>query len=169
MVSSSRQWTAINTVQFEIGNPPKETLVRLYNQVYSNQDWLPPELGASQPVIKPKGIDDVPVMTLTLYDPVNGHTGEELTRLAHMLEVALKRVPGTRDVYTVGGVPDRVDIHFDPALLAGYGLSLDDIATALQAANSSSQPVRITRDRLSVPVHAGLLLADVEIVRNLVI
>ncbi|MFO7994918.1 MAG: efflux RND transporter permease subunit, partial [Marinobacter sp.] len=93
--SVSRQGRAVITVQFEVGIPRQEALVRLYNQVYSNQDWLPANLGASQPVIKPKGIDDVPVMTLTLYDPANGQTGEELTRLAHMLEVALKRVPGT--------------------------------------------------------------------------
>ncbi len=46
-------------------------------------------------------------MTLTLYDRTGTHSGEELTRLAHMLEVALKRVPGTRDIYTVGGVHDR--------------------------------------------------------------
>ncbi|MBK1872312.1 efflux RND transporter permease subunit [Marinobacter sp. 1-3A] len=167
--SVSRQGQAVITVQFEVGIPRKEALVRLYNQVYSNQDWLPPELGASQPVIKPKGIDDVPVMTLTLYDPVNGHTGEELTRLAHMLEVALKRVPGTRDVYTVGGVPDRVDIHFDPALLAGFNLTLGDIRDALKAANASAQETRITRDNLSIPVQAGTLLESVDDVRSLVV
>ncbi|MBK1851305.1 efflux RND transporter permease subunit [Marinobacter sp. 1-4A] len=167
--SVSRQGQAVITVQFEVGIPRKEALVRLYNQVYSNQDWLPPELGASQPVIKPKGIDDVPVMTLTLYDPVNGHTGEELRRLAHMLEVALKRVPGTRDVYTVGGVPDRVDIHFDPALLAGFNLTLGDIRDALKAANASAQETRITRDNLSVPVQAGTLLESVDDVRSLVV
>ncbi|MBU2872674.1 efflux RND transporter permease subunit [Marinobacter salexigens] len=167
--SVSRQGLAVITVQFEVGIPRKEALVRLYNQVYSNQDWLPPELGASQPVIKPKGIDDVPVMTLTLYDPVNGHTGEELTRLAHMLEVALKRVPGTRDVYTVGGVPDRVDIHFDPALLAGFNLTLGDIRDALKAANASAQETRITRDNLSIPVQAGTLLESVNDVRSLVV
>lgn len=167
--SVSRQGQAVITVQFEVGIPQQEALVRLYNQVYSNQDWLPSDLGATQPVIKPKGIDDVPVMTLTLYDPVNGHTGEELTRLAHMLEVALKRVPGTRDVYTVGGVPDRVDIRFDPALLAGFNLTLGDIRDALKAGNASSQEVRITRDNLSIPVQAGTLLESVDDVRGLVV
>src|SRR6056297_3141060 len=167
--SVSRQGQAVITVQFEVGIPRQEALVRLYNQVYSNQDWLPANLGATQPVIKPKGIDDVPVMTLTLYDPVNGQTGEELTRLAHMLEVALKRVPGTRDVYTTGGIPDRVDIRFDPALLAGFNLTIDDIRNALAAANTSSQEARITRDNLSIPVQAGTLLETVEDVRRLVV
>ncbi|MGM0951588.1 MAG: efflux RND transporter permease subunit [Pseudomonadota bacterium] len=167
--SVSRQGQALVTVQFEVGIERQEALVRLYNQVYSNQDWLPQGLGASQPVIKPRGIDDVPVMTLTLYDPTDTHTGEELTRLAHMLEVALKRVPGTRDIYTVGGVPDRVDIVFDPALLAGFGLTTDDIETALNSANASSQEARVTRNNLSIPVQAGTLLESLEDVRQLVV
>ncbi|KAA1174392.1 efflux RND transporter permease subunit [Marinobacter salinexigens] len=167
--SVSRQGQAVITVQFEVGVPRQEALVRLYNQVYSNQDWLPPELGALQPVIKPRGIDDVPVMTLTLFDPSSRHSGEELTRLAHMLEVALKRVEGTRDVYTVGGIPDRVDIRFDPALLAGFQLTLSDVTGALQAANSSTEETRITRNNLSIPVQAGTLLENLEDVRRLVV
>ncbi|MBW7472065.1 efflux RND transporter permease subunit [Marinobacter sp. M216] len=167
--SVARQGQAVITVEFDVGVVRQEALVRLYNQVYSNQDWLPANLGTTQPVVKPKGIDDVPVMTLTLYDPANGHTGEELTRLAHMLEVALKRVPGTRDIYTVGGVPDRVDVRFDPALLAGFGLTVGDIQNALQTANTSSQESRVTRNNLSIPVQVGTLLASVEDIRRLVV
>jgi len=167
--SVSRQGQAVITIQFRVGVSRQEALVRLYNQVYSNQDWLPPDLGATTPLIKPRSIDDVPIMTLTLYDPGQRFGAEEMTRLAHMLEVELKRVPGTRDIYTVGAIPDRVNIHFDPALMAGYELSLGDITQALQAANSSTQPVRITRDGLSIPVQAGRLLESVESVRDLVI
>ncbi|PPK53240.1 efflux RND transporter permease subunit [Marinobacter persicus] len=167
--SVSRQGQAVITVQFEVGIERQEALVRLYNQVYSNQDWLPPGLGASQPLIKPRSIDDVPVMTLTLYDPTGTHAGEELTRLAHMLEVALKRVPGTRDIYTVGGIPDRVDVVFNPALLSGFGLTTADIANALNAANASSQESRVTQGNVSIPVQAGTLLESVADVKRLVV
>ncbi|WP_166259376.1 efflux RND transporter permease subunit [Marinobacter salicampi] len=167
--SVSRQGQAVITVEFEVGVPRQEALVRLYNKVYSNQDWLPQNLGASQPLVKPKGIDDVPVMTLTLYDPENRHSGEALTRLAHMLEVALKRVPGTRDVYTVGGTPDRVDVRVDPALLKGYNLAIDDLRNALEAGNASSQEARVTQDGVSIPVQAGTLIDNVETVRELVV
>ncbi len=167
--SVSRQGMAVITVQFKVGVTRQEALVRLYNQVYSNQDWLPADLGVTQPLIKPRSIDDVPIMSLTLYDPQQRYAGTELTQMAHMLEVALKRIPGTRDIYTVGGVPVRVDIHFDPALLAGYGLTLDDISLALQAANASSQGLRTTRDGLSIPVQAGQLLERIDDIRNLVV
>ncbi len=167
--SVSRQGRAVITVAYEVGVPRQEALVRLYNKVYSNQDWLPQDLAATQPLIKPKGIDDVPIMTLTLYDPDNGHAGEELTRLAHALEVELKRIPGTRNIYTQGGIPDRVDVRIDPAMLKGFNLTVDDLRRALQSANTSSQEARITQDGISIPVQAGTLLESVETLRQLVV
>ncbi|MBS3804190.1 MAG: efflux RND transporter permease subunit [Oleiphilaceae bacterium] len=167
--SVSRQGQAVITVEYEVGVPRQEALVRLYNKVYSNQDWLPRNLGASQPLIKPKGIDDVPIMTLTLYDPANRHAGEDLTRLAHMLEVELKRIPGTRDIFTRGGIPDRVDVRIDPAMINGFNLTVDDLRRALQAANASSQETRITRDGVSIPLQAGTLLDSVDTLRRLVV
>ena len=167
--SVSRPGQAVITLEYEVGLPRQEALVRTYNQVYSNQDWLPPDLGTRQPLVKPRGIDDVPVMTLTLFDPDERHGGEELTRLAHLLEVALKRIPGTRDVYTIGGIADRVEVRLDPARLNGVGLTLDDLQNALAAANTSSRETRVTRDGLSLPLQAGTLLEEVADVRHLVV
>ncbi|MBS3744967.1 MAG: efflux RND transporter permease subunit, partial [Wenzhouxiangellaceae bacterium] len=167
--SMSSHGQAVITVQFEVGVPRQEALVRLYNKVFSNRDWFPEDLGASQPVVKPQGIDDVPIVTLTLFDPQERHSGEDLTRLAHTLEIALKRVPGTRDVYTVGGTPDRVDVRFDPARVAGHGLVLEDLADAIRAANTSGVESRITRDGVSVPVAPGTLLDSAETLRELVV
>ena len=65
--STSRPGMAVLTVEYTVGVDRQPAIVRLYNQVYSNQDWLPPGLAVGQPLIKPKGIDDVPVMALTLW------------------------------------------------------------------------------------------------------
>ncbi len=91
--SVSRPGMAVLTVQFKVGVPHTEALVRLYNTVNSNRDWVSPNLGIGEPIIKPKGIDDVPVVTLTLWseDPQAG--AYELERAAHAAEVELKRVP----------------------------------------------------------------------------
>ena len=167
--SMSRQGGALITVQFEVGVPRQQALVRLHNKVESNRDWFPRDLGAGQPVVKPRGIDDVPVMTLTLYDPEGRQSGEDLTRLAHTLEAELKRVPGTRDIDTVGGIRDRVDVHVKPAKLAGYNLSIEDLHKALNEANSSGRETRIVRNRVSVPVQAGTLLSDTETLETLVV
>lgn len=167
--SVSRQGRAVITVQYKVGIPRNQALVRLYNKIYSNQDWLPRNLGASQPLIKPKGIDDVPIMTLTLFDPSNRLSGGELTKLSHALEVELKRIPGTRDIYTRGGIPDRVDVHIDLAMLKGYDLTIEDLRYALQSANDSSQEARITQAGISIPLKAGTLIDSVETLRQLVV
>lgn len=61
-----RPGMAVITVEFVVGEPRREAIVRLYNQVFSNQDWVPPNLGVGPPLVRPMGIDDVPVMALTL-------------------------------------------------------------------------------------------------------
>ena len=76
--SVSRPGMATLTIQYEVGEDRTAAIVRLYNAVYSNQDWMPPGTGVLQPIIKPKGIDDVPTVTLTLW------TEDELS-LIHIL------------------------------------------------------------------------------------
>ena len=167
--SLSAPGRAVITVQFEVGIPRQEALVRLYNQVFSHSDWFPDDLGASPPVVRPLGIDDVPILSLTLFDPAGRHSADDLTRLARALEVELKRVPGTRDVFTIGAVPDRVDVIFDPALLAGLGLSVSDLGAAIRAANTAGAEVRITRDGLSIPIEPGQPLSEVDALPGLVV
>ena len=101
--SVSRPGMAVLTVQFKVGVPRTEALVRLHDTIQANRDWVTPEMGVGEPIVKPKGIDDVPIMTLTLWtaDPQRG--AFELERIAHSAEVELKRVPGTREVQTLGG------------------------------------------------------------------
>jgi hypothetical protein len=123
------------TVQFEVGEGRTESLVRLYNAVFSNQDWRPDNVGILPPIVKPKGIDDVPIVSATLWtdDPERGTS--ELLKVAHTLEAEIKRVPGTRDVYTIGGAQDIVHVELDPQLVAGFGMTLEDLRFALTASN----------------------------------
>ena len=66
--SVARPGVAVVTVQFKVGVPRTEALVRLYDVLNANQDWLPRDLGTLAPIVKPKGIDDVPVLAVTLWD-----------------------------------------------------------------------------------------------------
>src|SRR5450755_1888193 len=135
VMSTSRPGLAIVTVQFKVGVPRTEALVRLYDTVNSNADWLPKGLGVLDPIIKPKGIDDVPIVTLTLYSK-NAATGPyDLERVAHSVEADLKRVAGTREVTTVGGPGRAVLVEMDPARMNGAGVTVSDLRMALQSAN----------------------------------
>jgi multidrug efflux pump subunit AcrB len=166
--SVSRPGMAVLTVEFQVGVPRQDALVRLYNQVYSNQDWAPRGLGVGQPLVRPMGIDDVPVMSLTLSgDDARGAT--ELAEVAHTLETELKRVPGTRDVYTIGA-PDRaVVVELDATRLAAYGMTPSDLAAALASANVVQQAGERVGADAQVPVTAGTWLADADEVANLIV
>ena len=168
--SISRPGMAVLTVEFEVGVQRQPALVRLYNQVFSNADFLPQRAGVGQPIVKPKGIDDVPVMALTLWSDDPHMDATALGEVAHTLEAELKRVPGTRDVYTIGA-PDRsVLVTLDAAKLAAYGMSGNDLAQALQAANMVHQAgERVDASQGAVPVTAGSYLASAEDVAGLVI
>ena len=167
--STSRAGSALITVEFAVGVPRQEALVRLYNQVYSNADWAPPGLGVGQALVRPMGIDDVPVMALTLWtdDPARGAT--ELAEVAHSLEAEIKRVPGTRDVYTIGAPERAVVVELDATRLASHGMTVDDLAGALAAANTVTQAGDRVAAGQVLPLTAGQYLADAQQVSELVI
>jgi multidrug efflux pump subunit AcrB len=167
--SVSRRGMAALTVEFQVGESRTDAIVRLYNAIYSNQDWLPPDAGIGQPIVKPKGIDDVPIVTLTLWtdDPARG--GYELAQVAHALEAELKRVAGTRDVYTIGGAPRVVRVQLDPARLAAHGIALDELRMALDSANRSADAGAVIHDNHEIPVQAGTFLVEPEEVGELVV
>ncbi|WP_028484733.1 efflux RND transporter permease subunit [Thioalkalivibrio sp. ALE17] len=167
--SVSRPNMAQITIQFEVGEDRTAALVRLYNQVFSNQDWLPPGLGVGEPIIKPMGIDDVPIVNVTLWteDPERG--GHDLLRVAHGIEAELKRVPGTRDIYTVGGPDHVVHVRFKPETLAAYNLSVDDLRTSLQASNFSRDAGQLYQDDEEILVQAGDFITEPEAFASLVV
>ncbi len=167
--SVSRGGMAVLTVQFEVGEARSQALLHLYNAVYSNQDWRPQGVGILPPLVKPKGIDDVPILTATLWtdDPARG--GHELLQVAHAIEADIKRVTGTRDVYTVGGAPDTVQIELDLQRVAGYGLALDDLRFALTASNVVRDAGDLVAGGVETPVQAGTFLASRDDVAGLIV
>jgi len=167
--SVSRPGLAVLTVQFEVGQRRNDAIVRLYNSVFSHQDWLPAKLGVGQPIVKPKGIDDVPIVSLTLWtkDPARG--GFDLQQVAHAIEAELKRVAGTRDIYTIGGADQVVRVLLDPQRLAAYHIALDDLRAALSAANVAHEAGALVANNQEVLVRAGDLLSSAEDVASLVV
>ena len=135
VMSISSPGLAVMTVQFKVGVPRTEALVRLYDTINSNADWLPRGLGVLAPIIKPKGIDDVPIVTLTLFSKNSATGAYDLERVAHSIEADLKRVPGTREITTIGGPGRAVLVELDPARMAGSNITVTDLRGALQSAN----------------------------------
>ncbi|WP_242567529.1 efflux RND transporter permease subunit, partial [Vibrio cholerae] len=154
---------------FKVGVPRNDAVVRIYNKLYSNKDWMPQGVGVGEPIIKPKGIEDVPIVTITLADKSDRFDQQQLTQVAHGLETELKRIPGTRDIYTIGGQNTIVDVRLDPAKMNGFGITLDQLNQSLPAANQSSPMLRLTHDNQEFPVQVGQFLTRVEEVKQLVV
>ncbi|MBK8993815.1 MAG: efflux RND transporter permease subunit [Gammaproteobacteria bacterium] len=167
--SASAPGMAALTVRFEVGEQRTDAIVRLYNAFYSNQDWMPAGVGVGAPLIKPKGIDDVPIFTATLWSENPALGAADLLRVAHAVEAQLQRVPGTREIATTGG-PDRaVRVEFDPQRLAAYGLSLADLRTALASANAARDAGGIVDEGQEMLVQAGTFLVTPEEVADVVV
>ena len=169
VTSVSRPGLAVITVQFEVGVPRTEALVRLYDTVSANRDWLPKGLGVGEPIIKPKGIDDVPIVNLTLYATRDGQGAFELERVAHAMEADLKRVHGTREVVTLGGPGRAINIVLDPARLRAAGVTLADLRSALLGANLSMPAGRTVEGDRAITIESGTFLGDARAVADLVV
>ncbi|GAB1130138.1 MAG: efflux RND transporter permease subunit [Shewanella algae] len=169
LYSFSQPDGAMIIVIFEVGVPRNEAIVKLYNQIYSNLDKLPRAAGVGDPLIKPMGIDDVPIVSLTLWSEEPGVSAQQLTHVAHGLETELKRIPGTRDVESMGSHELVLNVRINPAQMSFYGVSFDAINQALGANNAVSMPVSLVQDNQEIKVQTGQFLRSLEDVQQLVV
>ena len=167
--SVSRPGQALITVQYKVGVPRTEAIVRLHDAILSHRDWLPKELNVGEPLVKPKGIDDVPIVALTLWTTDAGRGAYDLEHVAHAVEIELKRVPGTREVTTIGGPGRVVQVLLDTERLNAYGLAASDLRRMLQGANAALPAGNIVRDNETVLVETGGFLETARDVRELVV
>jgi multidrug efflux pump subunit AcrB len=122
-----------------------------------------------EPIVKPKGIDDVPILTATLYTKNQQQGAYELERVAHALEAEIKHVKGTREVVTHGGPGRAVNIMLDPAKMAAANITVETMRRALQSANMGAPLGEIISNNQAIAVEVGQYLADAQDVAELVV
>ncbi|MCB1925234.1 MAG: efflux RND transporter permease subunit, partial [Gammaproteobacteria bacterium] len=167
--STSMPGMAVLTVQYLVGEDRTDAIVRLYSKIMSNQDWLPAGAGVGTPIVKPKGIDDVPIVTVTLWAKNPDAGAFELGQVAHAIESELKRVPGTRDIYTIGAAEHVVAVELDPQALASHGMDPRDLRAALQAANVTRDNIGVVARDQELLVQAGVFLSHADEIEDLVV
>ena len=167
--SVSRPGLSVLTVQFKVGEDRIAALVRLHDTLQANSDWLPAHLGVQPPLVKPRGIDDVPIVSLTLHDRRDQSSAADLQKIAHALEIELKRVPGTREVTTLGGPDQVVRVTLDPEKMAAQRITVTDIERALTATNASAIAGHLTGGNRTVDVRAGEFFHSADDVARLVV
>ncbi len=166
--SMSLPGRAVVTVRFYVGEDREESLVKLYNKIYSNTDNIPKDV--SSWVVKPVEIDDVPIVNVTLWsDRPDEIDDYRLRRIAGELEIELKALPETNRTEIIGGRPRRIRILLDPDALAAHHTSALEVAWALGVSNRRIQAGGFDRADRHVVIEAGEFFPDAAALRRAVV
>lgn len=163
--SISRPGGALIIVRFYVGRPMEQSLVDLYDKLMSNQDLLPP--GAEPFLVKPKDVNDVPIVTLTLSSARYGDV--ELHSLAEQVLEEIKKVSGTSAGFIVGGRPRELGVQIDPTRLKAYGLTPLQVANVVRGENRALSTGRFDSRNRSVLVETGRFIRSREDLEALVV
>ena len=152
-------------VRFYVGTKEEDAIIQTYNKLYSNFDRIPP--GVSQPIIKVRSINDVPIMALTLWG--KNYDSYRLRRVAGELENSLKKLDDVSETAIIGGQPRQVRVVLDTQRLAAYGLTPGAVVGQLQSANTRGQAGSFARDNREFQVEAGLFFTRADDLQQVVV
>jgi multidrug efflux pump subunit AcrB len=141
--STSSPGQSMVVVRFLVGEPEEAALVRLNQKLAAHADRIPP--GVVGPIVKPRSIDDVPIMAITVWSERYGD--DQMRTLAAQLRDALAEVTDVSEVTLMGGRPRALRVDVDPSRLAAYELDPIAVQRAIAGANA--------RETASGPVGAG--------------
>jgi multidrug efflux pump subunit AcrB len=165
LYSTSSPGLASVIVRFKVGEDEERSMVRLQQKLAAHTDVVPP--GASAPLIKPRSIDDVPVLALTLWS--KRYSGFELRRVAAELEEQIKQVPGVSEVTLTGGERRQVRVLLDPEKMAARSVSPLAVASALEAANQRLPAGAVAARDRELLLETGTVLTSAKDVGDVVV
>jgi multidrug efflux pump subunit AcrB len=163
--STSSPGSSLAIVRFYVGEDEEKSIVRLNQKMFANFDLIPP--GASQPLIKPRSIDDVPFLALTLWS--NELDGFQIRRAAAELRNELQQIPDISATTLIGGQRRAVRIEPDPSKLAAFGISATRLQALLQRENAETNAGTMTQDNQAISIHFNGFFRNSEDLKNLVI
>jgi multidrug efflux pump subunit AcrB len=161
----SKPGMSIAIVRFYVGEDMEDSIVKLYNKLMSNYDKIPP--GVSEPLVKPKSIDDVPILTFTLWS--DRYSGYDLRRVALEVAEELKKDKDISEFHVIGGQRRQVRINLEPPRLRAYNISPLQIADMLERANFTLPSGSFPTNNQEFVVDTGGFLKNAEEVGNIVV
>jgi multidrug efflux pump subunit AcrB len=165
LYSTSRPGESLVIVRFKVGSDPDTALSRLTEKLRANFDRIPH--GVTWPLIKPKSIDDVPILALTFHSARYDHL--TLRRLVAQVDDAVKQVPLVAETTLIGGARREVRVLLDPAKLAARNLSPAGLVPMLRQANRQYRSGELTAGNQAVVIETGAFLQSAEDVGNVVV
>ena len=133
MLSTSSEGASVITLQFALSLNIDVAEQDVQEAINAAQTFLPPNL-PMPPIYNKVNPADAPILTLALSSdsiPLSKVEDYTDTRLAEKIS----QLPGVGAVTISGGQKPAVRVQVNPTQLAAYGLSLEDVRTALTAAS----------------------------------
>jgi multidrug efflux pump subunit AcrB len=149
--STSRPAESLVIVRFKVGSDLEDSIVKLNQKLQTNFDRIPH--GVTTPLIKPRTIDDVPILALTLHSAVQGPM--ELRRLGAELQDAVKQIPLVAETALIGGLKRQIRVLLDPVRMASRGVTPAGIIPMLQQSNRQTRAGAITAGNRTVLIESG--------------
>ena len=163
--SMSREGLSMVTVRFEVGEQMEPSLVKLYDKLQSHMDLIPK--GVMPPLVKPKSIDDVPVVTITLSS--DRLDLAQLRKIGLDVQQRFKSLPETGQSFVVGGSLEQVRVEVEPSRLSANGLTMSQIAGAISAAGQRIPAGDVVQGDRWFNIYTGAFLKNAGEVGNLVV
>jgi len=163
--STSRPGESLVIVRFKVGEDVERSLVKLNQKLRSNFDRIPH--GVSFPLIKPRSIDDVPILALTFHSDRYDHL--TLRRLVAQADDSVKQVTQIAETTIIGGARRQIRVLLDPIKLAARNLSPAGLAPMIQQANRQYASGGVTSQNQEIVVETGAFLDSAEAVANVVV
>jgi multidrug efflux pump subunit AcrB len=163
--STSSPGRSLVIARFEVGASEEDAILRVRDRLAAHADRLPSE--ASAPLIRPRFIDDVPVLAITLFS--ERYDSAQLRQVADELRAELKQVPDVTDVQVIGGETRQVRVLLDPELLSARGLSPLAVTQALSSQNARMPAGSVAEGGRELLVETGTALENADDVRSVVI
>ena len=163
--STSREGESLAIVRFKVGEDIQRSLVNLNQKLQANFDRIPQ--GVSFPLIKPRSIDDVPILALTFHGAGQDHY--TLRRVVAEVDDAIKQVPLVAETTLIGGERRQLRVLLDPTKLASRQLSAADVVPRLQSANRQLLAGPLIAHNHEVLLQTGAFLINAQDAGNVVV
>ena len=167
LYSISREDGATLILRFRVGFDPDQALVRVRTRLDEAAGSIPP--GSSVAAVSPRGIDDVPILALTLTSRDRSADQSDIRRVAAELAAELRKAPGVARIRLIGGEPRSVRIEPDPARMAAASVGMDALVTSLQGADLSLPAGDLVAGGTRHELRAEASFGSVEEVRSVLV
>ena len=162
--STSSPGMSLAIVRFYVGQDEEKSIERLNQKLSANFDMIP--AGASRPLVKPRSIDDVPILALTLSSKRYGDF--ELRQVAAQVHDVIKQTPDVSAVTLIGGQRREIRVVLDEGKLAAYNLSPLEVAGAIGLSNRRLPSGQFDTANREYLLETGEFLRTAEDVRDVV-